>query len=152
MQELYWCGSSPVMANKHLIQAYQLFFLDGKPLMAYTPTGTLSTMRDLKSWRKQFVKIVAIMLLICINRTWTRMAFTDSKVISFWCWQEFLVTSAFTNGTGLCPKWWDMLLSQMVLILIFSAHPYVSSNISAYAYHHGQFDYDWMPQVSVGVR
>lgn len=40
---------------------------------------------------------------------------------------------------------WDELLPQPVLILNFLCQSNVEPNISAYSYHHGLFDYKWMP-------
>jgi len=40
---------------------------------------------------------------------------------------------------------WDDLLPQTILTLNLLRQSNIAPNISAYAYHHGSFDYNWMP-------
>ena len=45
---------------------------------------------------------------------------------------------------------WDRLIPQATLTLNFLRQTKVSPNVSAYAHHHGQFDYNRMPLVPMG--
>ncbi|KAL7483838.1 hypothetical protein ACHAW6_009477, partial [Cyclotella cf. meneghiniana] len=45
---------------------------------------------------------------------------------------------------------WDELLPQTVLTLNLLRQSNIAPNISAYAYHHGSFDYDQMPIAPMG--
>ena len=45
---------------------------------------------------------------------------------------------------------WDSLLPQAILTLNLLCNANVAPKISAYAYHHGPFDYDRMPLASIG--
>ncbi len=45
---------------------------------------------------------------------------------------------------------WDELLPQTILTLNLLQQPNVAPNISAYAYHHGSFDYNCMPIAPMG--
>jgi hypothetical protein len=45
---------------------------------------------------------------------------------------------------------WDELLPQMLLTLNLLRSSHVTSNVSAYAYNHGQFDYNRMPLAPMG--
>ena len=45
---------------------------------------------------------------------------------------------------------WDELLPQTILTLNLLRQLNMAPNISAYAYHHGSFDYNWMPIAPMG--
>ena len=45
---------------------------------------------------------------------------------------------------------WDKLLPQTILTLNLLRQLYVAPNISAFAYHHGSFDYNRMPIAPMG--
>jgi len=45
---------------------------------------------------------------------------------------------------------WDELLPQTILTLNLLCQLNVAPNISAHAYHHGSFDYNWMPLAPMG--
>jgi len=45
---------------------------------------------------------------------------------------------------------WDKLLPQTILTLNLLRQSNVAPNISAYAYHHGSFDYNWMTLAPMG--
>jgi hypothetical protein len=45
---------------------------------------------------------------------------------------------------------WDKLLPQTILTLNLLRQSNVAPNISAYAYHHGTFDFNWMQIAPIG--
>jgi hypothetical protein len=64
-----------------------------------------------------------------------------SKGISFQFWPEVIKVPI---------NQWDELLSQTILTLNLLRQSNVAPNISAWAYHHGSFDYNRMPIAPMG--
>eukprot|EP00804_Cyclotella_cryptica_P017725 CCRYP_001166-RA/>CCRYP_001166-RA protein AED:0.39 eAED:0.39 QI:0/0/0/1/0/0.25/4/0/603 len=125
---------------KDLTKLTSGFTSGGRQQESFAPTGTYSTTKRLKNSSKQFVRNGCRVELTPADMHRRNLAEKGMQTFK----GHFKAVLAGVSGDFPIREWGE-LIPQTVLTLNLLRQSNVAPNISAYAYHHGTFDYNRMP-------
>ena len=115
---------------------------DGRPQKSYAQTGMFLTTKHLQSFWRRSVRMVVVFLADIHQQNIAEQVIQTYK-------SHFIATMAGVSNNFPIHQW-HKLVPQIILTLNLLRQLLVAPNILAYAYHHGNFNYNRMPLAPMG--